>query len=434
MGSPSPLTLATSALVVWCVYETSPGDFPTMPGWPLLGNLLDLFDPTFPERLHKYESPVRIKAPIFPKDAIAFDEPAVIKAFMLQSPTVFAFSSLLIPKEAMVVSSGRFHRRLHMISGQALSKNSVNAHVAGVSALADRALEELCVASESGEVDPVPFLQKYAFDVDSFPEFRTWIVGLDVARLPAFLWGDAVAKALKAQVVIEQTCLDVVRLRKANNQLSSSDGLALFLKANAVEAESFSDEEVSVNIFGLMAGGFHTVSQTLGSIVHCLLHEVGQSDLDRVKADIQAANTDEEMASIESLNALIKESMRVFPMSHWIPRLALEDFILKGVVVPKGTILIPVRHRGHLRENAQEFQISRFMGADSYDKVSPLEFLPFGYGERSCPGMHVARLEMALLVGKLVGGKYVLHPGRDKTVFSFFPFHTARPSIRLERF
>lgn len=82
-------------------------------------------------------------------------------------------------------------------------------------------------------------------------------------------------------------------------------------------------------------------------------------------------------------------------------REAVADVEYKGFLIPKGWKVMPlfrnIHHSPEYFQDPQKFDPSRF-------KVSPRPntFLPFGSGVHACPGNELAKLEMLVLLHRLV--------------------------------
>jgi cytochrome P450 len=111
---------------------------------------------------------------------------------------------------------------------------------------------------------------------------------------------------------------------------------------------------------------------------------------------------------------VIQETVRLFPPASLMAREALTDVKLGGLDIPQGTIIqtgIAVVHldRDIWGQDAGEFRPDRFMnGAAAACKPAHM-YMPFGHGPRSCPGQHLAVVELKVLLVRLLS-KYSFSP------------------------
>lgn len=102
-------------------------------------------------------------------------------------------------------------------------------------------------------------------------------------------------------------------------------------------------------------------------------------------------------------DAVIKETLRMYPPFPLIQREAQEDDVLAGITVPKGTpvFIVPwLLHRNpKYWTDPHAFKPSRFIdGAASGDAPSDWVYLPFGRGSRMCAGSRLAVTELKVLL------------------------------------
>lgn len=98
----------------------------------------------------------------------------------------------------------------------------------------------------------------------------------------------------------------------------------------------------------------------------------------------------------------VKETLRLHPPIPLLLHETAADATVSGYHIPaKSTVTINVwaiGRDGAVWENAEEFDPSRFLKEGAPDfKGNNFEFIPFGSGRRSCPGMQLGlyALEMA---------------------------------------
>ncbi|XP_058206005.1 xanthotoxin 5-hydroxylase CYP82C4-like [Rhododendron vialii] len=119
------------------------------------------------------------------------------------------------------------------------------------------------------------------------------------------------------------------------------------------------------------------------------------------------------------LQAVLKETLRLYPSGPLsIPRESIEDCHVAGYFVPKGTRLIVNVWKLHrdprVWTHPCEFQPERFLDrnakAGERGREFEFEYLPFGSGRRSCPGVRAAHLMMHLTLARLLQGFDVAAP------------------------
>ncbi|KAI5678316.1 hypothetical protein M9H77_09266 [Catharanthus roseus] len=123
------------------------------------------------------------------------------------------------------------------------------------------------------------------------------------------------------------------------------------------------------------------------------------------KSDI----SDEDLQKMQYLRAVIKETLRLHPpIPLLVPREAREDVNLMGYHVKKSTQVIinawAIGRDPSLWEEADKFKPERFLNTSFDFKGLNFQFIPFGSGRRSCPGVNfaisIAELALANLMHK----------------------------------
>ncbi|KAK7864147.1 hypothetical protein R5R35_007662 [Gryllus longicercus] len=104
--------------------------------------------------------------------------------------------------------------------------------------------------------------------------------------------------------------------------------------------------------------------------------------------------------------AVIKESLRLNPVSVGVGRILPEDVILSGYHVPKGTNIVTQNQVAcRLSEhfpNPNSFIPERWIKSSSlFQKPHPFLLLPFGHGPRSCIARRLAEQNMHMLFLKI---------------------------------
>lgn len=123
-------------------------------------------------------------------------------------------------------------------------------------------------------------------------------------------------------------------------------------------------------------------------------------------------NVDEsDIKNLIYLQAIAKEALRLGPEdSATVAREAMKDFKINGYHVPAGTRVMVNIWKLHqdprLWSDPLEFRPERFL--TSHEGVEPrgqhFEYIPFGSGRRSCPGISFALQVIHLVLARVIHG------------------------------
>ncbi len=132
--------------------------------------------------------------------------------------------------------------------------------------------------------------------------------------------------------------------------------------------------------------------------------------------------------ALEYTRRVLEETLRIYPPAWVFRRTAMEDDVVSGYHLPKGSdvLLVPwVIHRHEsFWTNPEAFDPDRFLPERAASRHR-CAYVPFGGGPRLCIGMHFALLE-ALIIVSMVSRRYRLDrvPGPPVTPEASF---TLRP-------
>ncbi|CAG5055412.1 unnamed protein product [Parnassius apollo] len=169
---------------------------------------------------------------------------------------------------------------------------------------------------------------------------------------------------------------------------------------------TFSNQDVKDHVNNLIVAGYDTIATTLvitllliGSYkevqdkIYNELEEVfGQSDRDVEKQDLPR---------LTYLEAVIKESLRLYPISPVITRLIDKDLKLKNCTLYSGKICFLSIYGAHRHpawgDDANDFKPQRWLNPESLPK-SPNFFMPFSLGRRNCIGKAYAMMWLKTII------------------------------------
>ncbi|RCV31434.1 hypothetical protein SETIT_6G176900v2 [Setaria italica] len=202
------------------------------------------------------------------------------------------------------------------------------------------------------------------------------------------------------------------RLAEASSQDKRGDFLDILVELMA--AGKIARDNVTTILFDVFAAGSDTMAITVEWAMAELLRNPGA--MAKLRAEIEGALGSKEAveeadaASLPYLQAVVKEAMRMHPVAPlMLPHRVVEDGVeIGGYAVPKGCAVIfntwAIMRDPASWERPDEFVPERFLGIES--KVDfrgkDFEFIPFGSGRRSCPGLPMAERVVPLILASLL--------------------------------
>jgi cytochrome P450 len=220
-------------------------------------------------------------------------------------------------------------------------------------------------------------------------------------RSPALLpwqgWSDAKNRTLAA--LRER----VERARDSED--SGDDVLSLLAHARFEDGTQMEIEAILDELATLLVGGHETTASALTWAVAQLLVNPHTLDAarDELRATFGGAWPDPTRAGeLRTLDAIIKESMRLSPIAPAVTRHLVKPQRLGRWDVPADTIVWPCVALAHRRAESfpdpLRFDPARFLGETPSTNV----FFPFGGGRRTCIGMAFATFEMRVVLAELL--------------------------------
>ncbi|HMK05923.1 MAG TPA: cytochrome P450, partial [Flavobacterium sp.] len=182
--------------------------------------------------------------------------------------------------------------------------------------------------------------------------------------------------------------------------------------------ESMSTQQLIDEIKILFIAGHETTANALTFTFHLLANnpEIQQKVLDEI-LEIETLTTDivEQLQKMTYINAVINESMRLYPPAWITDRENIEDDELLGCQIKKKTLIGVSFYELHRNpkywENPEQFNPERFLGEQK--RKSYQYFYPFGAGPRMCIGLGFAMYEMSLTLAYIIKKYKVVSQNKD---------------------
>ncbi|XP_043693239.1 cytochrome P450 CYP82D47-like [Telopea speciosissima] len=180
------------------------------------------------------------------------------------------------------------------------------------------------------------------------------------------------------------------------------------------------DTVIKATVLVLIVGGSESTFHSLTWALSLLLNHPHELKRAQDELDIHVGkdrNVDEsDIKNLVYLQAIAKETFRLYPPGPVLPRQAMEDCQLGGYHVPKGTRLLVNIWKLHRNPNVwsdpDEFRPQRFLTTHSNVdfKAQQYEYLPFSAGRRPCPGIALATQVFHLVLARVLHGFDVVNP------------------------
>ncbi|KAJ8771572.1 hypothetical protein K2173_026749 [Erythroxylum novogranatense] len=242
--------------------------------------------------------------------------------------------------------------------------------------------------------------------------------------LPFLRWMDlggverAMKKCSKNLEIVAREWLEEHKQKKASIVAKSREDFMDVLLSILDDAKDLSSRDAdSVNIstcLALIIAASDTTAVTLTWTLALLLNNRDalnkvQHELDiHVGKDRQVKESD--MHNLVYLEAVIKESLRLYPAVPLLPHESMEDCNVGGYQIPAGTRLFinawKIHRDPQVWSDPHEFKPERFLTThkDVDVRGQSFELIPFGSGRRMCPGISFALQVLNLTLATLLHG------------------------------
>uniref|UniRef100_G1SWM9 Cytochrome P450 family 27 subfamily C member 1 n=1 Tax=Oryctolagus cuniculus TaxID=9986 RepID=G1SWM9_RABIT len=214
------------------------------------------------------------------------------------------------------------------------------------------------------------------------------------------------------------------KLRSIQCQMDQGERARGGLLTYLVLSQALTLEEIYANVTEMLLAGVDTTSFTLSWAVYLLARhpEVQQTVYRQIVRNLGERHvpTAADVPKVPLVRALLKETLRLFPVLPGNGRVTQEDLVIGGYLIPKGTQLALCHYATSYEDEnfprAREFRPERWLREDSLSRVDNFGSIPFGYGVRSCIGRRIAELEIHLVMIQLLQHFEIKTSPRTKAV------------------
>jgi cytochrome P450 len=421
-------------------------ELPGPRGLPLLGNALQLK----PRRIHlQMEQWAREYGPVFRASlgrtpAVVFSDPADITAILRDRPDTFRRPSItaevseeLGGKPGLFLVEGAEWRAQRRMVMQAFAPHAIKAYFPLLTKVGARLQERWSKAARQGQsIDLGADLKRYTVDIIAGlafgAEVNTVEKGDDVIQqhmenilsgvarrslLPLPYWRYV---RLPVDRRLEHSSAEFTLavngfVAEARSAMAADPGLRsapqnllqAMIAATEQPDSGLDDDAVVGNVITMLLGGEDTTASVLGWMIWLLsrnpeaLRRAQQEVLDHVP-DVRSM-TMAQADALDFIDACAHESMRMKPAAPFIPLQTVKDTEVRGVALPKDTIVWCVMRDAAMKESyfpePDQFRPERWLEGSAARAAA----LPFGGGPRMCPGRYLSLLEIKVAMATLLG-------------------------------
>lgn len=209
---------------------------------------------------------------------------------------------------------------------------------------------------------------------------------------------------------LENVIYAIIRRRRDSGE-DTGDLLSMLLAVRDEETgEGMTDRQLRDEVMTILLAGHETTALNLAWTFYLLAScPEAEAKLLAELEDVLGGRAPEagDLHRLRYADAVIKESLRLYPPAWGFGREALEEFEVGGYRVPAGTQVIFsqwVTHRDErFFEDAAVFRPERWLDGSTKD-LPRYAYFPFGGGPRLCIGRSFATLEAVLLLTTIARG------------------------------
>lgn len=238
----------------------------------------------------------------------------------------------------------------------------------------------------------------------------SWEIAAAMLRVPPWVWHPAKRPMRRAALAMREAVDRIIAERRAAGG-AGTDILGRLMSARDPDSgQPMSDSQVADNLLTFIAAGHETTAKALMWTLYLLARAPDWQD--RVRAEItEVCGTGPVEAShldaLETTRRVLKESMRLYPPAPVLTRMSAHETTLGGQRLPQGTLIVmpifAVHRHQRLWHDPGRFDPDRFSPENEKQHLRT-QFMPFGFGPRTCIGMAFAMIEATVLLAMLVRG------------------------------
>lgn len=227
-----------------------------------------------------------------------------------------------------------------------------------------------------------------------------------------------------ARETLDEVIYGFINERRKSGE-DKGDLLSMLLAAQDEESGTkMSDLQVRDECLTLFLAGHETTANALVWTFYLLSQNPEAESKFQAELDSLFPNGEtpkpEDYARLKYTEAVLAESMRLFPPAWVIGRLSIDEHEIAGYKIPKGALILMseyvLQRDARFWESPASFQPERFLHENAVKEAGQkFIYFPFGAGIRRCVGEQFAWMEGVLLLATL-GRKWKLELNENQRI------------------
>jgi cytochrome P450 len=339
---------------------------------------------------------------------------------ILSSETLFSsFGREFNTDIYLTAMDGEHHMHLRKLSRRGYSRSSMVPHMATLLKIVDDYTRTLRPGDRIQVMPILQFLVTQQLGVivanrapdDYFPDLQRFLkfnLQVKVLRLwPGIMMQHPDYKRSKARVI--ELGREVLAAHRAKDDLSDDerDLIDDLLAARDLKGVPYDDNMLLAATVGPYFAGIDTVAASLSFFVYAVLKHANVMNASTDEADALFKDdvpAMQNMHKMEMLHGAAIETLRMYPVAPFTPRVATEPFEFKGYRVDKDSEIFFAQTITHylpeFYPDPYTFDPTRF--AKGQGKGTAGAFAPYTLGEHLCLGAGIAEAQMMLIMARLL--------------------------------
>ncbi len=243
-----------------------------------------------------------------------------------------------------------------------------------------------------------------------FLEKITWELAAALLRLPPWLWHPG-KRAMHLAARDLRSAVAAMLEHRRTSGLDSDDLMGRLMRVRDPDTGTpMSDKQLIDNLLTFLVAGHETTAKALTWTLYLLARAPEWQECVRAEVSEVAGRAPVGAAHLDRLKVtrqVLQEAMRLYPSAPVLTRVTSTFVELGGYSIGPGVLIfMPIfaihRHR-KLWDDPDRFDPERFT-SEREKKLLRTQFMPFGFGQRTCIGMSFAMIEATVLLAMLVRG------------------------------